>query len=40
MPDEGVEQLREEQEHLRVLIANELPQRLEAVTKIVQEFGA
>ena len=39
MPDQEIHQLREEPQHLRVLIANELPERLEAVTKIVQELG-
>jgi response regulator NasT len=39
MPDEEIEQLQEESTHLRVLIANELPERLEAVTKIVQALG-
>jgi two-component system, response regulator / RNA-binding antiterminator len=39
MRDAGTDQLREERTRLRVLIANELPIRLEAVTAIVQALG-
>ena len=39
MPDVGADQFRDETTHLRVLIANELPARLETVTAIVQALG-
>ena len=39
MPDEQTEHLRGDSERLRVLIANELPERLEVVTAIVQALG-
>ena len=39
MPDEGADQLRDETTRLRVLIANELPARLETVTAIVHALG-